>query len=552
MRVSIRGKVLFVSAWMLAVPACWAQHNQKPAAPAISTDLAVTFATERSELAPGQCCFWFKGGGADAAFTLWKGLGIAASLTGDHASNATPGLDANKITFLAGPRYTWTSPVGNVNKPRLQLFGQGLFGGAHGFDGLYPTSTGVTPTASSFAVQAGGGLNVLLTKHFGLRLVEADYIRTAFPNGYDNTQTGVRLAFGATYHIGSAVAAPLPVTLACSATPASIFPGDPVTVTATAGNLDPRLTPIYNWSGSGVTGNGVMATVATAALAPGSYTVKCGVKEAKAGKQELKPWESAEASAIFSVKAFEPPTIGCSASPDKIKPGESSTITASGVSPQNRPLTYNYSAASGTISGTGTTATFSSAGAPTGSTAIVCNVSDDKGQTATTSTSVTILAPYVAPVPHTQALCSISFSKDTKRPTRIDNEAKACLDEVALNLQNQPDAKAVVVGEATVDELASKKRGKHAKAENIAAERTVNTKDYLVTEKGIDASRVSVRTGSIDGQAALNYLVPSGADFNSDVAGTKPVDEAAVKPQPRKPLPAKTVHKKTSAINAAQ
>jgi hypothetical protein len=511
----------------------------------------VTFATERSEIAPGQCCFWYKGGGADAAVTFWKGLGIAASLTGDHDSNAIPGVDANKITFLAGPRYTWTTSAGDANKLRLQLFGQGLFGGTHGFDGLYPTSTGVTSTASSFAIQAGGGLNVLLTKHFGLRLVEADYVRTTMPNGYDNTQTDLRMAFGVTYHIGGAAAAPLPVTLACSASPASIFPGDPVTVTAMAGNLDPRLTPVYNWSGTGVTGNGVTATLATAALAPGSYTVRCVVKEVKAGKQELKPWESAEASASFTVKAYEPPTISCSAGPATIKPGETSTITANGVSPQNRPLTYSYSAASGTIGGAGTTATFSSAGAPTGSTAIACNVSDNKGQTAAASTSVTILAPYVAPVPHTQALCAISFSKDTKRPTRVDNEAKACLDEVALSLQNQPDAKAVVVGEATVDEQIPKKTGKHAKVKEMAAERAVNTKDYLVTEKGIDASRISVRTGGTESMTAENYLVLSGADFTADITGTTAVNEFTVKPQPRKPLATKPAHK-TMAVTPAK
>jgi hypothetical protein len=533
MRISIRGIVLLASACIIAGPAAWAQQKLKPATPAISTDLTVTFGTERSEVAPGQCCFWYKGGGADVAVTFWKGLGIAASLTGDHASNVMPGLDSNKITFMAGPRYTWAIPAGNSNNPRLQLFGQGLFGGTHGFDGLYPTSTGVTSTASSFAIQAGGGFNVLLTKHFGLRLIEADYVRTALPNGYDNTQTDLRLAFGATYHIGSRT--PPPVTLACSATPTWVFPGDPVSLTATPGNLDSRLTAVYNWSGSGVTGNGVIATVTTDALTPGSYTVKCGVKETKAGKQELKPWQSAEASASFIVKAYEPPTISCSASPVTIKPGETITITASGVSPQNRPLSYSYAAVSGTISGAGTTATFSSSGAPTGSTAIACNVADDKGQTATASISVTILAPYVSPVPHAQALCPVSFSDDKKRPTRVDNEAKACLDEVALNLQNQPEAKAVVVGEATAGEQTPKKAGKHPKAEDLAAERAVNVKDYLVKEKGIDVSRISIRTGSTDGQTALNYLVPSGANFTADVAGTSVVDEGRVRHQPRKP-----------------
>ncbi len=72
-----------------------------------------------------------------------------------------------------------------------------------------------------------------------------------------------------------------------------------------------------------------------------------------------------------------------------------------GMSPQNRPLTYSYSASAGTVSGSGTTAVFSSTGAPTGAVGITCNVSDDKGQTATASTGVTITAPYVAPVPHT-------------------------------------------------------------------------------------------------------------------------------------------------------
>ena len=194
--------------------------------------------------------------------------------------------------------------------------------------------------------------------------------------------------------------------------------------------------------------------MATASLAPGSYTVKCGIKEGKPGKEGLKPWELADATASFTVKAFEPPTIGCSASPSTIKPGETATVTATGGSPQNRPLTYSYSASAGSVSGSGTTATFSSTGAPTGPAGITCNVTDDKGQTATASTSVTILSPYVAPTPHTQALCAITFEKDAKRPTRVDNEAKACLDEVALDLQKQADAKAVLVGDSNEKEKA--------------------------------------------------------------------------------------------------
>jgi len=200
---------------------------------------------------------------------------------------------------------------------------------------------------------------------------------------------------------------------------------------------------------------------------------------------------------------------------------------------------------SGSVQGTSSTATFDSTGAPTGPVAITCNVSDDKGQTATANTTVTIAAPYVPPVPHSQALCSITFNMKNQPPARVDNEAKACLDQVAVNLQNQADAKVVVVGESTADEKAPKK-GRHHKdeVENLAAQRAVNTKEYLVTDKGIDASRVIVMTGGTDGQTVEDYLVPSGATFTNDVHGTTPVDESTVKPQVREPLGTHHHHKK--------
>jgi hypothetical protein len=287
----------------------------------------------------------------------------------------------------------------------------------------------------------GGGMDYgtpFFNHRLGIRIFQADYQYTHenWPAGRGNFNMA-RLSTGFVYHVGT-IAPPPPVTLACSASPASIFPGDPVTVTATAGALDPKLNAVYSWSGEGVTGTGTTVTVATGSLAAGSYTVKGTVKEGKPGKEGLKPGQTADCSASFTVKAYEPPTISCTANPTTIKPGETSTITSMGMSPQNRPLTYTYSASAGSVSGSGTTATYSSAGAPTGAVEITCNVSDDKGQTATANTSVTITAPYVAPVPHTQALCSITFGKDKERPTRVDNEAKACLDEVALDLQLSP------------------------------------------------------------------------------------------------------------------
>ena len=206
MRISSRGKVLLVGACLLAGATSWAQQSQKPVAPdTVSTDLAVTFAVERAQAVSSQGSFWFKGGGADAAITFKSGMGIAASLTGDHASNITPGVDANKITYLAGPRYTWTAWQGHVtaaDNRRLQVFGQALFGGTHSFNSYYPALPAATSSANSLAIQAGGGLNLYFTRNFGLRLLEADYVRTVLPNGAANIQSDMRLSVGLAYHIG--------------------------------------------------------------------------------------------------------------------------------------------------------------------------------------------------------------------------------------------------------------------------------------------------------------------------------------------------------------
>jgi hypothetical protein len=406
------------------------------------------------------------------------------------------------------------------------------------------------PRKAGAALTVGGGLDYatpLFNHHLAIRLFQVDYDYTHVnwgPVTYGGRANinSVRASAGLVYHIGS-IAPPPPITLACSANPAAVFPGDPVTVTGTAGAVLPKLTPAYTWSGQGVTGNGETAAVATAGLAPGTYTVNGTVKEGKGDK----PWESATCSATFTVKAYEPPTVSCSVTPTTIKPGDSATVTAVGMSPQNRPLTYTYSASAGTVTGSGTTASYASTGAPTGPVTITCSVADDKGQQASATTGLSIEAPVVPPTPHTQTLCSITFSKDKKRPTRVDNEAKACLDQVALSLQSQSDAKAVVVGEETSEEKMPKKGKHHMHEADFAAQRAVDTKAYLVEDKGIDASRISVATGTADSQTVENYLVPAGATFTADVPGTTPVDESTVKPIKRVPLGEKKHHAKKKA-----
>jgi hypothetical protein len=509
------------------------------------------------KLAAGNRLVWLNGGSASVAFNVNRHLGLVADFgaytnsqmqfTGAYTSTVNVNnSNVAVLTYLFGPRLSFRK------YDRITPFAQVLFGGVRANQVILTGCTSnctLLPAQDSFSMTAGSGLDLRIHRHFAIRMIQAEYLMTRFASyttGTTGTQNDMRLSAGIVFRMNGNPA-PQSVALACSASPAAIFPGDPVTVTATAGNLDPKLNVVYTWAGvPGLNGNGTTASLdsaATAALAPGSYTVNCGVKEGRPGKEGLRPWESAASTAGFTVKAFEPPTISCTASPLTIAPGGTATVTSVGVSPQNLPLTYSYTTTAGTVSGSGTTAEYSSAGAATGAVGITCNVQDNKGHSASANTSLTIVPLIIPPPPKTQALCTISLSTDKKRPMRVDNEAKACLDQVALDLKQQADAKAVVVGEQTTDEAAvtakEQQRAlkhKHATVDMFAAQRAVNAKDYLVTEQGIDASRISVATGSTDGETVENYLVPSGATFSNDVTGTTPVDETAVKPQVRKPL----------------
>ncbi len=354
----------------------------------------------------------------------------------------------------------------------------------------------------------GGGMDYetpLFNHRLAIRVFQADfeYMHADFgPVVYGGRANinAARLSGGLVIHAGS-IAPPAPPTIACAANPTTVFPGDPVTVTATASGLNPKENAVYSWSGDGVSGTGTTATVSTGSLAPGTYTVKCGVNEGKPGKEGLKPWQVADGSTTFTVKDFEPPTISCSANPTTINPGDSATITATAASPQNRPLTYSYTATAGTISGSGSTATYSSAGAPSGTTEVTCNVADDKGHTATSNASLTIAPPPPPPGPSPEqlrlearlALHSVFFP--TAQPTAKHPEGglvqsqQDTLNTLATDFKSylaiKPDGRITLTGHADV-------RGSAEFNQALTQRRVDRVKQYLV-QQGVPAAAIDTQ-----------------------------------------------------------
>ena len=522
----------------LGVANLYAQTNAAPAAPAPAGSNASRF-----DLFTGFSYFGAHGQVKPAGIS-YSSINEGAIGSGAYYFNKNFGAefiysnhpDGNNDGFSGAS----LGPIFRAPMEDFTLFAHGLVGGGR-LGG--PNSEGPIvyhePYRWGPALTAGGGMDFDLpffNHRFGLRLFELDYRYvhddygpytappvTGVMGGRANLN-GVELSTGIITHFGS-ITPPPPVTYACSVAPATAYPGDPVTVTGTPANLNPKKTPTYNWTSDGgtITGNNTTANIDTKTAQPGTYTVKGHVEEGK------KPGQAADCTAQFTVKQFEPPTISCSANPTTVEPGGSSTISCNGVSPQNRPLTYSYSATAGSISGTTNSATLSTTGASPGPITVTGNVVDDKGQSASATTTVTVNAPPPPPpppAPQASNLCTVNFSRDKARPTRVDNEGKACLDDVALSLQRSSDAKLALVGN---DDAKEQKRH-YTKGRTPAAIRAVNTKDYLVTEKGIDASRITLYTGTDDARNVTTTLIPAGA--TNPVQSDTTVDESTVKPTP--------------------
>ena len=166
---------------------------------ATAPEIAATYTIERAQISNLGCnCFWLQGGAVEAAWPIYHGLSVAGTFGAAHASKIQPGVDLSELTYLAGPRYTLSLAPGY----RTRIFGEALFGAAHGFNGVFPSEAGVKSSATSFALQTGGGIDFTVNHSFALRLPEISYVRTSLPNNGSDTQNNLRLAVGAAYRFG--------------------------------------------------------------------------------------------------------------------------------------------------------------------------------------------------------------------------------------------------------------------------------------------------------------------------------------------------------------
>jgi hypothetical protein len=173
----------------------------------IPHDAGIRYSEEISNVivgTTGSCgCFALEGVAADANWKLGPlarmlHLSLAADAGVESTSNANgAGYGLTLTTFTAGPRFTLPA----VRK--TQVFAQALAGVAHGSNSNFPQGVGVvSQTANSYALDFGGGVDHQLNKRLSLRLLQLDFLRTAFPNNSNNWQNNLRISAGITLRIG--------------------------------------------------------------------------------------------------------------------------------------------------------------------------------------------------------------------------------------------------------------------------------------------------------------------------------------------------------------
>jgi outer membrane protein OmpA-like peptidoglycan-associated protein len=427
-----------------------------------------------------------------------------------------------ETTGSVGPRFIWRTDGANYF--------------LHALLSLNRLSVSGLNPGNGIGAILGGGMDLPIRKWVAFRLFEADYVwgrhnyadsvDASFPELRRPSLEGVRLRTGLVFSWGGAP--PVTPAASCSVQPSEVMVGEPITATVTPSNFNPKHTVTYSWSGNGgqVTGKDTTASIDTTSAAPGSYTVTAHVTDPKA-----KTNNEASCSANYTVKPLppkNPPSMSCSASPSSVQAGATVNVTCSCTSPDGASVSVaSWTASSGTINGSGSSATLNTAGASPGTLTVGATCTDSRGLTGQATAQVSVENPPPPP-PQASKLSQCDFPNE-KKPWRVDNTCKAILDDVAKNLQQNPDNKLVIVGNAEPTE----------KRKNLAGERAVNSKAYLVggeAKQGIDASRVEVRTGSGGTKTAEYWIVPSGATFDS--TGTTTVDESKVMAVPDHPKPA--------------
>ncbi len=403
------------------------------------------------------------------------------------------GKNNSETTASVGPRFMWRTEEANY-------FVHALLGGN------FLSVNGFNTGTNGIGAVLGGGMDLKLTHNFAWRLFEADFVwgrhnygpyaDPQFPSFRRPSMDGVRLRTGVVFSWGGAE--PVAPTASCSVQPTEVLVGEPITATVSASNFNPKHTGLtYSWSGNGgtVTGKETTASIDTTNAAPGNYTVTAHVTDPKAKKNN-----EASCTANYTIKPLppkNPPTMSLSANPTNLVTGGTVNLSANCTSPDSVPVSVaNWTSSAGTVSGSGNSATLSTAGVPAGPVDVSATCTDSRGLTGQASTQVTLENPASAvdkALEARLALHSIYFVIDQPRPGDLQGGLLSSQQKTLIALatdfkkylETKPDAHLTLGGHADT-------RGS-VEYNQALSERRVNRAKSFLVEQGVPEANIDVK-----------------------------------------------------------
>jgi outer membrane protein OmpA-like peptidoglycan-associated protein len=500
--------------------------RQPGSTPRVDIFLGYSYLRAVPELANGNRLVDLNGGSASIAFNLSRYFALVADFGGYDDSRlrlAGPGANPTTVvdssgtafTFLGGPRLSFR------NHSRFTPFAQVLFGAAHAgqvtLSGCTGSSCTPLPAQTAFALTAGGGFDIRLTRHLSLRPIQAEYLMTRFADptsGAGNTQNDVRLSTGLLFRLGGhAPLAPPPnrsLSVVCSTDNQTVYAGsgDAVIVHAqSSGTSGAALSYAWTANGGSVNGSGPEARW-NASATPGTYTVSAHVDDGRGATGDC------STDIRVALKVHQPPTIACAADRTSVTPGEPVQVTATASDAE--PLTYSWSASGGNIVGSGSSVKFDTTGLTSGRYTVTGHVADEHGGTADCSVDVDAQAP--TPLELRLALHSIYFP--TAQPT-ADRPAEGLLssqkkmlislaDDFRKYLEVKPEAHLILEGHADP-------RGSDEYNQALSQRRVEAAKRFL-TDHGVPASDIETKAVGMQ-QNLTDQQVRDAVERNPELSG---------------------------------
>jgi len=262
---------------------------------------------------------------------------------------------------------------------------------------------------------------------------------------------------------------------------------DPASVTITQGEsavlkanaADPNKDPLtYTWTVNDqkLAASGPQITFGSEGRNPGQYNVTVTVSDGEA---------TASSSATVTVreKPNQLPTVQCLTATIDVVSGGSVELSASGTDPEGGELTYTWSSPVGRINGSGSTVAFDTTGVKAGVYTITAAVLDPRGGKATCTMMLNVSEV-------------LSVTKDDcgyfgYNRNRVDNCAKAILDDLAVRMNNEPQLRANIIG--YVD-------GRYEVSNPTLGERRAQAVADYLEQKGVESSRLTVTNGMANNQ----------------------------------------------------